>query len=123
MLTVSPALVSNVLAPTNETAEATLDQAARSAPQAATSASLSGIVPDGGLHSVARAATAAQSTSDLQQMLQQLLGRLQGQPNPNAGGAATGANDPHPVANARAQDPMSQLMSLLSQIMGDLTKQ
>ena len=122
MLAVSPAMASSVQAPANEAAEeATADHSATLNAQTASSASLTGIVPDGGLHSVARAATAPQSNSDLQQMLQQLLGKLQGQLN--VGGAATSATAPHPVSNARAQDPTSQLMALLSQIMGNITKQ
>ena len=121
MLAVSPALVSNVQVPANETADATADQAARLEPHATASAPLSGIVPDGGLHSVARAATAPQSNNDLQQMMQQLLGQLGNKLN--VGGATTSANDLHPVANARANDPMSRLMQLLGEIQAQLTKQ
>ena len=120
MLTVSPTSQSSAQATANEMAEATVDHATKLEAQTPASAPLSGIVPDGGLHSVARAGTAPQSTTDLQQLMQQLLGQLQGKIN--VGSAATSTNNLHPVANARAQDPMSQLMALLAQIMGDLTK-
>src|SRR5262249_32025910 len=90
---------SSVHAPANEAAEAPADQAAKLAPPSAASAPLNGIVPDGGLHAVARTATASQSTSDLQQMLQQVLAQLQNN-------AAAGSTATHPVSNARAQDPM-----------------
>ena len=115
MLTISPASVSSVQAPLNEMAEATAEHSAKLEPQPTASPSLNGIVPDGGLHSVARAATAL-ADNGLQTLMQQLLGQLQGQLN--VGGAAT-----HPVSNARAQDSTSQLMDLLAQILAQITKQ
>jgi hypothetical protein len=121
MLTVSPALVSNAQAPANETADATLNHAAKLEPLATAASPLNGIVPDGGLHPVARAGTAPQSTAGLQTLIQHLLTQLQGKIN--VGGASTGAADPPSVSNARAKDPMSQLMQLLEEIVAQIKKQ
>ena len=121
MLTVSPASMSNVQAPANETADATVDHAPKLEPLATSSPSLNGIVPDGGLHPMARAATAPQSTAGIQTLMQQLLGELQGKIT--VAGTSTGAADPHAVSNARAKDPMSQLLQLLAEIAAQMTKQ
>jgi hypothetical protein len=121
MLTVSPALVSNVQSPPHETADATFDHAAKLQPLPTAASPLSGIVPDGGLHPLARAATASQANADIQTLMQQLLTELQGKIS--VGGASTGATDAHPVSNARAQDPMTQLMQLLAEIMAQIKAQ
>jgi len=113
MLTISPAVANSVQAPVNEMGEATVDQATTPEPQTSAPVPLTSLVPDGGLHAVARAATDGLSDKGIQSLAQQLLDQLGNKLN-------VGGQTPHPTSNARAQDPLGGLMALLQQIAAQL---
>jgi hypothetical protein len=83
MLTIPSISPSSVQAPANETPEITVDPAPTLQSHTTASMALNGIEPHGGLHPVARAATAADLSAELQRLqqmmeaLRQLLQNLQ----------------------------------------------
>ena len=113
MLTISSAVASSVQAPVNEVGEATVDQATKPESQTTASVPLSSLVPDGGLHSVARAATDGLADKGIQSLAQQLLDQLGNK-------LGVGGQTPHATSNVKSQDPMDALMAVLQQIAAQL---